>query len=57
MNHFLYKLLPPRPAFPMDMTDAEGAIMQEHFAYWSAPQSCCLRPRHGYELLLWHSGA
>jgi uncharacterized protein len=33
--HFLYKLIPPRPTFPADMTDEEGAIMQEHFAYWS----------------------
>jgi uncharacterized protein YciI len=35
MNHFFYKLIPPRRTFPMDMTEAEGAIMQEHFAYWS----------------------
>jgi uncharacterized protein len=33
--HFLYKLIPPRPTFPGDMTEAEGAIMQEHFGYWS----------------------
>jgi uncharacterized protein YciI len=36
MNHFLYRLTPPRPTFPAGMTDAEGAIMQEHFAYWSS---------------------
>ena len=35
MSCFLYKLVPPRPTFPADMTEAEGAIMQEHFAYWS----------------------
>jgi uncharacterized protein len=35
MNYFLFKLLPPRPTFPNDLTDTEGAIMQEHFAYWS----------------------
>jgi uncharacterized protein len=35
MPHFLYKLVPPRPTFPGDMTEAEGAIMQEHFGYWS----------------------
>ena len=35
MSHFLLKLIPPRPTFPMDMTEAEGAIMQEHFVYWS----------------------
>jgi uncharacterized protein YciI len=33
--HFLYKLIPPRPTFPADMTDDEGAIMQEHFGYWA----------------------
>jgi hypothetical protein len=31
---FLYRLNPPRPAFPADMTPAEGAAMQQHFAYW-----------------------
>ena len=34
MNHFLYKLTPPRPTFPADATEAEGVIMQEHFGYW-----------------------
>jgi hypothetical protein len=33
---FLYRLLPPRPTFPADMTPAEGAAMQRHFAYWAA---------------------
>jgi hypothetical protein len=33
--HFIYKLIPPRPTFPADMTEAEGAIMQEHFGYWA----------------------
>ncbi|HEX2292648.1 MAG TPA: YciI family protein [Gaiellaceae bacterium] len=36
MPHFLYRLIPPRPTFPADMTDEEGAIMQEHFGYWAA---------------------
>ena len=35
MNHFLYKLIPPRPTFPGDMTPAEGAIMQAHLGYWA----------------------
>lgn len=35
MNHFFSKLIPPRPTFPADMTEAEGAIMQQHFAYWA----------------------
>jgi uncharacterized protein len=34
MNYFFYKLIPPRPSFPGDITNAEGRIMQEHFAYW-----------------------
>jgi hypothetical protein len=34
--HFVYKLVPPRPTFPADMTEAEGAIMEEHFGYWAA---------------------
>ena len=33
-NHFLYKLIPPRPTFPGDMTAAEGSIMEAHFGYW-----------------------
>jgi uncharacterized protein len=36
MNHFLYRLIPPRPTFPADMTEAEGAIMEAHFGYWAA---------------------
>lgn len=31
---FLVRLLPPRPSFPMDMTDEERAIMGEHVGYW-----------------------
>ena len=34
MNYFFYKLIPPRSSFPEDMTEAEGRIMQEHFADW-----------------------
>jgi uncharacterized protein len=34
MKYFLYKLIPPRPTFPKDMTDMEGELMQEHFNYW-----------------------
>jgi uncharacterized protein YciI len=34
--HFVYKLIPPRPTFAMDMDDGELAIMGEHAAYWSA---------------------
>jgi uncharacterized protein len=34
LQHFAYKLMPPRPTFPADMTDGEASIMQQHFAYW-----------------------
>jgi uncharacterized protein YciI len=34
MMYFLYKLIPPRPTFPKDMTEAEGELMQEHINYW-----------------------
>jgi uncharacterized protein len=35
VQYFFYKLNPPRPTFPTDMTPAEGKVMQEHVAYWS----------------------
>jgi uncharacterized protein YciI len=28
------RLIPPRPTFDKDMTDAEGKLMDLHFAYW-----------------------
>ena len=31
---FLYRLLPPRPTFPADMSSEEGMVMQRHSAYW-----------------------
>ena len=31
---FLIRLLPPRPTFMVDMTDAERRIMAEHVQYW-----------------------
>lgn len=34
MKYFLFKLIPPRPTFPADMTPAEAKLMQEHSAYW-----------------------
>ncbi len=33
-NLFVYKLIPPRPSFAGDMSDAEAAVMAEHGAYW-----------------------
>lgn len=35
MEHFFLKLISPRSTFPADMTESEGAIMQEHFSYWA----------------------
>lgn len=32
---FAYTLIPPRPTFGLDMTDAERAVMAEHAAYWT----------------------
>ncbi len=33
MKPFLYRLLPPRPSFPLDITPEEGAVMQAHGVY------------------------
>ena len=38
MPHFFFKLIPPRPTFAMDMTPAEGALMQQHAAYLAEQQ-------------------
>ncbi len=35
MKYFLCRLIPPRPTFPQDMTDAEAKVMSEHVAYWT----------------------
>ncbi|MGD9739483.1 MAG: YciI family protein [Bauldia sp.] len=35
MAVFFFRLTPPRPTFPGDMTDAEAAAMQAHFGYWA----------------------
>ena len=34
-NHFVYRLIPPRPTFAMDMSEAEQAIMGQHAVYWT----------------------
>jgi uncharacterized protein len=31
---FFCKLIPPRPTFAQDMSEAEGKIMEEHAAHW-----------------------
>jgi hypothetical protein len=33
-KRFLYKLIPPRPTFVQDMTEAERKAMGEHAIYW-----------------------
>jgi uncharacterized protein len=34
LNYFVYKLIPPRPTFDIDMSQAEAAIMGRHVGYW-----------------------
>jgi uncharacterized protein YciI len=31
--HFFFKLIPPRPSFPADMTEGERALMLQHRTY------------------------
>ena len=31
---YFFKLIPPRPTFPADITADEAALMQQHSAYW-----------------------
>jgi len=33
--YYAFKLFPPRPSFPADITEAEAAILAEHIAYWT----------------------
>jgi uncharacterized protein len=33
-QHYFVKLIPPRATFPMDITEAERAVMEEHSAYF-----------------------
>lgn len=33
-QHFFFKLIPPRPTFPQDMTDDERRLMDEHSRYF-----------------------
>jgi uncharacterized protein len=34
-SYFLLRLIPPRPTFALDMSEAEAAAMAEHAEYWS----------------------
>ncbi|MGA7769263.1 MAG: YciI family protein [Candidatus Sulfotelmatobacter sp.] len=33
-QHYFFKLIPPRPTFPYDMTDEERRLMDEHGRYF-----------------------
>lgn len=33
--NLVYRLIPPRPTFALDMDETEQAIMGEHAAYWT----------------------
>ncbi|MBA2471320.1 MAG: hypothetical protein DLM61_09540 [Pseudonocardiales bacterium] len=35
MTYYLYKLVPPRATFSVDMTEVESTIMQDHVGYWT----------------------
>ena len=35
-QHFFFKLIPPRPTFPYDITEEEGRLMDEHARYFEA---------------------
>jgi uncharacterized protein YciI len=32
--HFVYKMVPPRPTFALDMGETEAELMRKHAAYW-----------------------
>jgi uncharacterized protein len=34
-RYYAFKLFPPRPTFPADITGKEEEIMAEHVAYWT----------------------
>lgn len=36
MKYHMCRLVPPRPSFAQDMTQAEAKVMAEHVAYWTA---------------------
>lgn len=35
IRYYAFKLFPPRPSFPADITEEEAEIMAEHVAYWT----------------------
>ena len=47
MQHFLFKLIPPRPTFNRDMTEQEAKLMKEHSIYWRGLQDKGMVPIFG----------
>ncbi len=35
-DHYVYRLIPPRPTFHLDMNEEERGIMGRHAEYWGA---------------------
>jgi uncharacterized protein len=35
-GYYVYRLLPPRPTFHLDMNDREREVMNQHASYWQA---------------------
>jgi uncharacterized protein YciI len=35
MMGFVFRLIPPRPTFMLDMSDDERVVMTAHFGYWA----------------------
>ncbi len=35
MKYFFCRLIPPRPTFSQDMTEAEAKVMAEHVGFWT----------------------
>jgi uncharacterized protein YciI len=35
MSYFVYRLIPPRPTFDLDMNDQECELMGRHGQYWT----------------------
>jgi hypothetical protein len=34
-KHCFFKLIPPRPGFPADITPDQAALMENHGVYWA----------------------
>ena len=36
MGTYVFRLIPPRPTFVLDLTDEERAVMERHAAHWQS---------------------